>query len=651
MPDDTLKIAKLFQLVSGSIKSSKTDSALIYNKELIALILKLKQYSKLADAYNDQHNIYRKSGNNSLAEKALLESLKNCRNLKFRQGISASYRNLAIYLFSKGSYLEAIENAQLGLQYGDSIADPLKYMSLLNNIGTCNSNLGNYRESAGYLLRALRISESIKDTFRIAAICNNISQLYNRMEDYNKSKEYAFKSISWLKEYDSLSLKNPYTNIAYIYLEHENKLDSALYFYRKAAMLSLNAGDITLLSKTYQNIASVYKKTGEIDSAKVYIDLALKSGIESSSDENIAGALNMKGILLMEEGDRTGSKEKLKEALSYFNKSLGHSQASESISMLQSTYQNLSIIYSKMGEYKSAYDYNLKYTAIMDSLLSLEIVNNTNKLESLYQTEKRDKEIAENKIKLQQQDLEIARKSTTNTLLMAGIGLLIVLIISGMVVFRQRQKLIQRNKDLERHKAIEHTRAAIANDLHDDIGSTLSSVQFMSSFAIKALDKSPSESKAWMEKIEENTGRVISDIRDIVWTLNPANDNANEIILRMRHFCSQMLEPENIILDFQISNSAIAYIEKMIGKRNLFLIFKEAVNNAARYSEAKQITIHLTETNGLFKMIITDNGKGFDQRQVSSGNGLKNMNKRAEALGGKLILFSDASGTRIEFTV
>src|SRR5690606_8393996 len=149
--------------------------------------------------------------------------------------------------------------------------------------GTCYLNLGNYNEASVYFLRALRNTEIQKDTFRIAAICNNISNLYNRIGDTEKAKEYVFKAITYLSKFDSTRLRNPYTNLAYIYLTYESKYDSALFYYKKAVPLCDITGDNNLLSKTYLNIAVVYKKLGTKDSAFNYIEKALKAGYESEN--------------------------------------------------------------------------------------------------------------------------------------------------------------------------------------------------------------------------------------------------------------------------------------------------------------------------------------------------------------------------------
>ncbi|MEP7263290.1 MAG: tetratricopeptide repeat protein [Bacteroidota bacterium] len=649
LQNDTNKINELNRISADYLKSQKADSSLYFNQKSIELCMQGKRFDKMVDAYSDRQKIYSNSGDEINAFNSLQLSLNKCREIKYRLGVSNTCRNIAIYYFGLGKYQTAIRYANWGLANGDSITEPVRYMSLLNNIGTCNSNLGNYNEASAYLLRALRIAEMVHDTFRVAAICNNVSQLYNRIGDVGKAKEYVFKSIGYLSKYDSISLKNPYTNIAYIYLESEAKYDSALYYYKKAALLSEASGDNNLLTKTYLNIASAYKKKGVIDSASNYVEKALSSAYKINNNQGISGALNMMAVDLMQKGKTTGNKSYFTQALVYMKQSLQNAELSENTEIKQTVYENLAFLYNEMGDYKNAYLYNVKFKNIKDSTLNTEIINNTAKLEARYLAEKSEKEIAENKIQLQQRDIEITKKTADNNLLLSGVAVLVILLLFGSITFIQRQKLAQRQKEFEKHKAIEQTRAAIAGDLHDDIGSTLSSVQFMSSFAMQAIDNSSPDARQWVQKIESNTGDLLQNIRDIVWTLNPENDNAADIILRMKHFASQILEPKNINFTFHVSEEAEKYLDTLIAKRNVFLIYKEVLNNAAKYAQTTAVSVSLVMEGEQMKMTVADIGKGFDPMTLTSGSGLKNIKKRAEHLKGKLIInSSEHSGTTVE---
>jgi signal transduction histidine kinase len=249
---------------------------------------------------------------------------------------------------------------------------------------------------------------------------------------------------------------------------------------------------------------------------------------------------------------------------------------------------------------------------------------------------------------MQQDELTLTKKTSTNRMLTAGIAALVLLGIAGTFAFKQRQKLLNERKEIEKQKALEQTRAAIARDLHDDIGATLSSVQLMSSFASTAIENDAPGAKQWVQKIGDNTGDILQNIRDIVWTMNPDNDKAEELILRMKQFAVQMLEPKNIRFVFMCNDDVPSYLNTLAAKRNVFLIFKEAINNAAKYSQCSELKLSMEMNNNKCTMNITDNGKGYNTTNAATGSGTGNMHKRAAELNGKLdIISSETEGTSI----
>jgi signal transduction histidine kinase len=131
---------------------------------------------------------------------------------------------------------------------------------------------------------------------------------------------------------------------------------------------------------------------------------------------------------------------------------------------------------------------------------------------------------------------------------------------------------------------------------------------------------------------------------DIVWSINPKNDRMDMIFIRMRQYASEILEAAQINfsldMDDQCSQLALT-IEK---RKNLYLIFKEAINNLAKYSRASEVTIRLQLVNRILQLTITDNGVGFDPEEKYAGNGLKNMKSRAKEIHGELSIHSRSGG-------
>src|SRR5436190_14971713 len=126
-------------------------------------------------------------------------------------------------------------------------------------------------------------------------------------------------------------------------------------------------------------------------------------------------------------------------------------------------------------------------------------------------------------------------------------------------------------------------RNKIANDLHDDIGSTLSSINIFAELA----KKQSKEVSPLLDQIGEHAHRMLDSMADIVWTINPENDNFEKIIIRMRAFAYELLGAKDIEFEFNADESTGKLKLPMTVRKNLYLIFKEAANNMAKYSDAK----------------------------------------------------------------
>jgi streptogramin lyase/two-component sensor histidine kinase len=198
---------------------------------------------------------------------------------------------------------------------------------------------------------------------------------------------------------------------------------------------------------------------------------------------------------------------------------------------------------------------------------------------------------------------------------------------------------------LQQVMRLQNIRNRIAGDLHDDIGSTLNSISVFSEVA----KNDPLKRNDSLGMIGESSRKVIDSMSDIVWTINPENDSFESIILRMRSLAFNLLRAKNIEFSFQ-ANESLNHIKlSMERRRNFFLIFKEALNNLVKYSDATQVTIQLLQESAVIKLIIHDNGKGFNLSQPSNGNGLNNMKRRAKEMKTQLKMESTVGeGTYIE---
>ncbi len=221
-------------------------------------------------------------------------------------------------------------------------------------------------------------------------------------------------------------------------------------------------------------------------------------------------------------------------------------------------------------------------------------------------------------------------------LLVLGVG------ATGMYLFsrfRQRQRA-----------KLQHVRDRIARDLHDDIGSTLGSISFYSEALKRKLGSTDDAmAKQVADKIGASSREMIDQMSDIVWSVDPKNDDAGALSERLRGFASDLLAARNIALDFRADEGINDRKLSAEQRRNIFLICKEVLHNTVKYAEAGHVTITLTATGRALELMISDDGKGFDPDNTDSynGNGLPNMRARAAAVGAEFTIDSaPGKGTR-----
>jgi signal transduction histidine kinase len=222
----------------------------------------------------------------------------------------------------------------------------------------------------------------------------------------------------------------------------------------------------------------------------------------------------------------------------------------------------------------------------------------------------------------------------------------VILIVSAAYSFyRYRIKQILK---------LQEVRNKIARDLHDDVGSTLGSINLYSQVAgVKLKNAKTGEIKSILEKIENSSREIIDKTSDAVWSVNPSNDLVKDLIMRIEGYSAALLGTAGIHFDISYDEKVMDEKLSMELRKNLFLIYKEAIHNIIKYAAATEVNILVKRSKNKLMLRITDNGKGFDKNETRAynGNGLKNIKTRIEEMKGTVIIESViGKGTTIEVT-
>jgi signal transduction histidine kinase len=198
---------------------------------------------------------------------------------------------------------------------------------------------------------------------------------------------------------------------------------------------------------------------------------------------------------------------------------------------------------------------------------------------------------------------------------------------------------------------IEKLKLKIASDLHDNIGAGLTEISILSEVAERTEGHSSSIVKKDLQKISETARHLVDSMSDIVWVVNPQRDSLHDLIVKLKDSYNEFFS--SIGISFQVNN-----VEKsddiklpMDYKQNLLLMFKEAINNAIKYSGCKKLKLEAFFRNDVIEIILKDDGAGFNLNEVKFGNGIRNMENRAKKIKGKLSWKSEIGvGTTVVFS-
>jgi signal transduction histidine kinase len=191
-------------------------------------------------------------------------------------------------------------------------------------------------------------------------------------------------------------------------------------------------------------------------------------------------------------------------------------------------------------------------------------------------------------------------------------------------------------------------RDKMSSDLHDDVGSSLSSIGIYSYAARENLQAgNTKQATELLENIKRSAEETLNAMSDLVWATNPRNDSNEKLIERIRSFGFEILSAKECKLKMEIDEEFYSIKLNQAERKNILLILKEAINNSAKYSEASLVNLSIKVGKREFLLSLKDNGIGFDPTAQTGGNGMRTMTRRSEELNGNFEIISSDDGTTI----
>ncbi len=447
---------------------------------------------------------------------------------------------------------------------------------------------------------------------RYSYYCSQIASAYYRFKDYKRAIYYGNKGLAYAGDKWDL-----YNTIGLCYTEL-NQLDSSNLYLQKAISeakkLKLNPIYVGISSG---NIGFNYYVKKEYEQALPLIQKDFKEATAYHDWGLAAGSSILISHIFLEQGKLNQADTMLKLARKYI-------QVSSQINRLEKYYPIRSLYYEKLGQLKTALAYRdsaMKAYKYNDSAYNGLLVLRVQQRADLTKIEKE-------KIKL-----ENYRDAIKNRFIV--LGLIVTLLGIGYYWYRNYLNRLQRNKEkIAELNRILDLRQRLSADMHDDIGSSLSSISlYIHSLLLQSRDV---QQINILEKIRDNAQHIQDQMSDIIWSVNPKMDKMAELVARMRKFGADITEPIGIAFEFSASSEITHLNIEMSLRRHLYLMIKEAINNAAKYSNAKKITVRMSLNQQRLSICIEDNGIGFNIDASVGGNGLTNLKNRAQTIQAQL---------------
>jgi two-component system NarL family sensor kinase len=520
----------------------------------------------------------------------------------------------------------------------------------INNLGMIYSLKGNYKRALANHFIALKIFESINDEPAAASALNNIGNAYADIGKYRLAFLYYKRAaVINLKYNNEDALASNYSNIASSFREF-GRADSAIIYLRKSEAIQLATNNQYGLGILYGTLGNFFSDMSKNKQALYYLLKSLKIRNELNDEGGKASImLNISGVY------RTLGNNTLAEK--YALQAHEVALAMNSYRMLRKTTVLLFYVYSDLHQYEKAAQYVDLALEARDSALNEESNRQIAEIETRYETEKQSLELEKTSLALDNATLEIGQKRST--IIALGITCLLIVML-GFGLYNRNRHRQQRAMDAERlsqqelrNKAIieaeEKERVRIARELHDGIGQQLSATK-MNLAAFE--DRMASEDKQTFHYLIELVDDAVKEVRTISHNMVPNALLRSGLVSAVRDFVARLSHTDRLKIDLQVvglDTRLDTAIETV-----LYRVIQECVSNIVKHADASHVTIQLIKHATHLNLLIEDNGKGFDTRNIDNfeGIGLKNIISRVHYLNGTVDFDSSPGrGTTINVDV
>lgn len=533
--------------------------------------------------------------------------------------------------------------------------------------------LAEYEKGKAQVTKALTFAQKLKNNKYILRCNRLLFSFYHRLNDYKKASEYIPIIEKGLDAgYEDEIPGQLYGTITSFFSDLDSP-DKSIYYGLKGIKLAEKYNDVKGLLACYNNVGNAYQRINQYKKAKdlfqKQFEIAVKNNRKRNAqlalinvcyiDVNLGNTQNLgKDLKRFEDYVKANDLHLIKrDSVLYFTvkavynyqtgkfyESLGYMKKRETLLHNINDVTDLEDLYNSYAEIYIAWHKYDKANYYYDKADSIKILANKQALMEYSEEQKAKYELKEKEIKLLKQEQEL-EKSRNRTIILSS-TLILVGVLGGFLFgfFRNKQhtkiletKLASQNKERQR----------ISREMHDDLGGNLTSLIYSAHIL-----KSQQPDNQQITKIANIADDISETINEIVWSLNAHQNKLSNWVFYTKGRLSELLENSDLDFKFEIPEELPERTLSDEQKRNLYLVVKEAVNNAIKHAKATNVSIKMNFEQGI-SIQVQDNGIGFNdstKTKTGSGNGLSNMKSRMEEIDGK-ISWKNQNGTLVEISL
>lgn len=603
---DSVKI-KLAGDISWNFLGNDIEKAMFYAKKELELAKKIDNKKEIAQANSDIGNVFNRM---------------------------ASFDSTLYYY-------------NIALKIRQSLNDKIKSAGIYSNIATVYTRQSKFKEALDLNFKSLKLYEQIGDSANQANILGNIGILYYNLEQNKSANEFFIKGLRLARLcHKQLIEANILIELGGIKFEegvkndiivNRKELDSALLYFNDANTILTEYNAIYNLAVVNNNIGRIYVQLNDYEKATQYYNQGLIYRQQMNDDYGI-------GLSYLNLGKVSKLKKLYPNSIDFYKKAATIFSEIKSYIDLKQVYGEMSVVYEDMKDYHNAMVFHQLYTQYSDSVYTSENAKQMAEMQTKYDVEKKDLELAKNKAELKAKEEQAFIK---NIIIISVIGLIILLCIVAFLFYRKKQVEQQAKLDAEianqkeiRTKSIleaeEKERRRIAQDLHDGVGQLLSAAKLNLSNLESKIKVETEDQKVAMQNALTLVDDSVKEVRAVSHNMMPNTLIKLGLGSAVREFITKLGNAPTLKVDLEIVGLDTRLNDQV--ETVLYRVIQEIVNNIIKHAKASQISMQLIRHETELNVMIEDNGIGFDTNKLDTfdGIGLKGIQTRIEFLNGSV---------------